>query len=362
MMGNWHSDKVRPLACKTCPFPEAKENETNQPEEACKILSESDDEPECDDLLCSLDSTRILTDEPECDDSLYPTRILACSSIAPREMGNSIPVLEEAWTNPRLSEEPFLPFESPLIPAAKILWDLTIYQSKNLNTLQACDNALKKYRLFFAALIYNFNLSPNELLYPPDNDIYIVWIAHVLRTEKYKNDCQTQSGWMIPCHLQPLDEESKQKLIENTNQIMSTLALEQEALPKVSITAEELLKDINWYDNLLHENPAVVPGKALPENFLKEALKDYERYLWLLYKYRKRNDVPLNASYKADILWHTHILNTNQYIADCEKLVGVVLAHEPWPDRSLEEDIKIRHTNTNIWAIEFEITNYLVVE
>lgn len=53
----------------------------------------------------------------------------------------------------------------------------------------------------------------------------------------------------------------------------------------------------------------------------------YRRFLWLSFRQRMR---PLAAiSRDADLLWHYHILHTRKYAADCQRIFGRFLNHEP---------------------------------
>tara|TARA_R110002124_G_scaffold286753_2_gene468572 strand:- start:1150 stop:1587 length:438 start_codon:yes stop_codon:yes gene_type:complete len=59
----------------------------------------------------------------------------------------------------------------------------------------------------------------------------------------------------------------------------------------------------------------------------QECEKLYKNYLYLSYKYFKKNKlVPTN---EVDLFWHEHILDTNKYINDCNSLFGEYLHHYP---------------------------------
>ncbi len=53
----------------------------------------------------------------------------------------------------------------------------------------------------------------------------------------------------------------------------------------------------------------------------------YRCYLFLLYKYPKRN---LPASEDIDEIWHAHILDTRKYARDCKRIFGRFMHHFPY--------------------------------
>ncbi len=52
----------------------------------------------------------------------------------------------------------------------------------------------------------------------------------------------------------------------------------------------------------------------------------YRRHLWLCYKYPGKGNVPVSA---VDEVWHCHILFTRAYMADCDRIFGRYLHHNP---------------------------------
>lgn len=52
----------------------------------------------------------------------------------------------------------------------------------------------------------------------------------------------------------------------------------------------------------------------------------YRRHLWLCYKYPGNGNVPVSA---VDEVWHCHILFTRAYTADCSRIFGRYLHHNP---------------------------------
>ena len=61
----------------------------------------------------------------------------------------------------------------------------------------------------------------------------------------------------------------------------------------------------------------------------------YKRFLILHLKYRPTKIVPTK---EVDIFWHTHILDTQKYAADCEHVFGYFLHHFPYFGMRGEED------------------------
>jgi hypothetical protein len=58
----------------------------------------------------------------------------------------------------------------------------------------------------------------------------------------------------------------------------------------------------------------------------REAEHWYRDFLYL----RSRHAEPVPMIHKdADTVWHAHILHTRQYAADCERVFGQLLHHEP---------------------------------
>jgi hypothetical protein len=70
-----------------------------------------------------------------------------------------------------------------------------------------------------------------------------------------------------------------------------------------------------------------------------DAELEYRRFLWLCYQ----EDGPVGAIHTdADRLWHHHILDTQGYMADCERIFGRYLHHAPAYGAS-EEDRQRLH-------------------
>jgi hypothetical protein len=63
-----------------------------------------------------------------------------------------------------------------------------------------------------------------------------------------------------------------------------------------------------------------------PDDEAAEAALEYRRFLWLSYLH----DGPAGALHtNADKLWHNHILDTQAYAADCDRIFGRYIHHTP---------------------------------
>ena len=58
-----------------------------------------------------------------------------------------------------------------------------------------------------------------------------------------------------------------------------------------------------------------------------EVCRQYRNFLFLMKKYGKTK--PLIPSKKIDEFWHKHILDTDNYIFDCQMIFGAYLHHKP---------------------------------
>lgn len=67
-------------------------------------------------------------------------------------------------------------------------------------------------------------------------------------------------------------------------------------------------------------------GKLSPTVWAHAAEKAYRRFLFIAYKYPRANLAP---NTKIDAFWHQHILHTQQYTSDCQKVLGRFLHHRP---------------------------------
>lgn len=67
--------------------------------------------------------------------------------------------------------------------------------------------------------------------------------------------------------------------------------------------------------------------------------KEYRRFLCLMKKYPHEDTAPL---VDVDTFWHYHILDTMKYAADCERVFGYFLHHNPYVGMGGEADEQVR--------------------
>lgn len=65
------------------------------------------------------------------------------------------------------------------------------------------------------------------------------------------------------------------------------------------------------------------------------AIANYKRFLYL----SKTLDKPITPTSEVDAIWHEHILHTNKYCLDCQKIFGGYLHHFPTPAKWQAEDL-----------------------
>jgi len=84
------------------------------------------------------------------------------------------------------------------------------------------------------------------------------------------------------------------------------------------------------------------------------AINQYRKYLTLKIRYPGVNLVPTED---IDLIWHTHILDTENYASDCENLFGRFLHHKPYfgefSDESQDEMSLFYDQTSDLWEKEF---------
>ncbi len=95
-------------------------------------------------------------------------------------------------------------------------------------------------------------------------------------------------------------------------------------------------------------------GKGFTPQMLARAELDYRRFLHLHLLFPEVDLVPTEM---IDEVWHQHILDTNAYAADCEKVFGHFLHHYPYFGMEGEEDQENLQScfveTQRIWEREF---------
>ena len=92
----------------------------------------------------------------------------------------------------------------------------------------------------------------------------------------------------------------------------------------------------------------------MSENDISRAVHQYRRFLSLKIRYPKVRLVPTED---IDLIWHTHILDTANYLSDCERLFGGFLHHYPnfgelggQEDQEMEEEFR---GTSDLWMREY---------
>lgn len=68
-------------------------------------------------------------------------------------------------------------------------------------------------------------------------------------------------------------------------------------------------------------------GRSWSDEQIEMAIKWYRRFLKLCVKYPQFRIVPNDP---IDAVWHGHLMDTRQYIADCQEIFGEILHHYPY--------------------------------
>jgi len=94
-----------------------------------------------------------------------------------------------------------------------------------------------------------------------------------------------------------------------------------------------------------------------PEMSEEEVLKavgQYRRFLSLKIRHPNANLVPTDD---IDLIWHTHILDTENYASDCQKMFGSFLHHNPYfgdhGEETQEEMEKMLDETSDLWIKEY---------
>jgi hypothetical protein len=80
----------------------------------------------------------------------------------------------------------------------------------------------------------------------------------------------------------------------------------------------------------------------------------YRRFLTMRLRYPDRTFVPSGL---IDLVWHFHILDTRKYMADCERIFGYYLHHDPYfginGDEDWQENQAAWTDTCALWEVEF---------
>jgi len=87
------------------------------------------------------------------------------------------------------------------------------------------------------------------------------------------------------------------------------------------------------------------------KKFANEMEKEYRRFLILRLKYPEH---PIAPCVGVDTFWHQHILDTQKYMEDCERIFGFYLHHYPYSGLLGDEDEKLATESFNFTHVLYE--------
>jgi len=92
----------------------------------------------------------------------------------------------------------------------------------------------------------------------------------------------------------------------------------------------------------------------MSENDVLNAVQQYRRFLTLKIRYPSAQLVPTDD---IDLIWHAHILDTENYQLDCNSLFGRFMHHSPffgeYGDESQEQMNDLFNITSTLWMKEF---------
>jgi len=202
----------------------------------------------------------------------------------------------------------------------------------------------------------------NENIKPPCDEIYAIWISHMLRPAFYDEYCQKKFKKII------VNKFSLDSLVV-TNDIWNNefgKTFDQDLLDELTENKynstldyfphnafQDVVDDRTWFLDF----SSFCNGMNL--NFQKEIPKHIEKYkqfMWIIRKYPEKNFSPLIT---LDAIWHSHMINPKNYISDT-KSFGFKLPpnHRPRPNASSENPrAMLKEQNLEfekIWREEFK--------
>ncbi|CAF1377810.1 unnamed protein product [Adineta ricciae] len=273
---------------------------------------------------------------------------------------------------------------------------------------------IQRYYRFMQLKAYH----PTNTLLIPTLDIEIIWQTHLLRPEMYEKDCIRLFRRVIDHSLVLNEVESyfkRQAFIDTCQLYEEKFGEKYCTLPKIEEEKNDIrVRDLHAFNSRKkqqetysywdetqfeflskspqdYENPfSFTEGDIkldgewfelckqfmfdafkklstpirhyyssehidLGPNALRRLKKSYERFLYMAAKYPlKDGNGFIPPTYAVDIIWHSHMQEPLKYIADCVRLVGYVIYHDPWP---IVEDEKMKKSCDKvdqIWRDEFQ--------
>jgi hypothetical protein len=114
---------------------------------------------------------------------------------------------------------------------------------------------------------------------------------------------------------------------------------------RISFSATEALQDIGWYTKFQawledHAAHARADGRRQRSNMPLRWLRGYHRMLFFARtEHEQRGSCRLHPPMGVDLFWHAHMLRPAAYRRDCQRLVGRLLAHQPWPSEHADRAV-----------------------
>lgn len=114
-----------------------------------------------------------------------------------------------------------------------------------------------------------------------------------------------------------------------------------------STTLETKYYDLNLWNNIQKLDLQLIIDRMLVKHEwslerTQQSIIEYRRYLYMTQKF----DSSISPTKDVDMIWHEHILHTNKYAIDCNKLFGRFLHHLPTPSL-FENNLKIESSDAN---------------
>lgn len=120
------------------------------------------------------------------------------------------------------------------------------------------------------------------------------------------------------------------------------LKVDQIALDKALVLTE------NWNFDLAKEK--LLESKKWSNVKADRAVSDYKKYMALM---KAMNGYQLVPNEEIDEIWHMHILDTRQYMKDCNELFGEYIHHYPYFGMLSEENktqwLETQTLSDNVW-------------
>jgi hypothetical protein len=108
-----------------------------------------------------------------------------------------------------------------------------------------------------------------------------------------------------------------------------------------SPTLESKFVNLELWSNIEQLNLVLISDRMLIKHKWTQertvtAIDGYRKYLYLTQVFQN----PISPTSDVDSIWHEHILHTNKYAIDCQKVFGKFLHHFPTPSKWKAEQLK----------------------